>query len=149
MTSAGGGGVLATTGSLFLVGSSPLCKAVEFLHQDIRSVTLSNLFVDRQDQVVSDGAGEGDLTDDGGQSSGDSVLNSFGDPNSHFTELLGGHVEGGVWRRQPEALQDFWNHLHHHLPWAELFGATGLLLLLCQAPSIHLCLAEDLGMSAG
>lgn len=36
-------------------------RALEPLHQDILSVTLSTFFQDRQDHVVSDGGGEGDL----------------------------------------------------------------------------------------
>ncbi len=112
-------------------------------------MTLSNLFLDRLDHVISDRVGEGDPTEHGGQSSGDPVLDGFGNSNSHFTELLGGQVEGGVWRRQPEALQDFWNHLHHHLLWAKQLEAGSPLLLLCQAPGIRLCLADDLGMSTG
>lgn len=80
--------------------------------------------------------------DQGGQSSGDPVQSSFGDPNSHFTDLLGGHVEAGVWRRHPEALQAFGTTSINN-------GVGVLVLLLCQAAGIHLGLADDLGMSPG
>lgn len=85
----------------------------------------------------------------GGQGSRDLVLNCFCDSNSHFTELLGGHVEGGIWRGQPEALQNFGNHLHHHLTWKEQFGAGSLPVLLGKVSGILLSLADDLGKSVG
>lgn len=71
------------------------CKAVEPLHQDAWSVTLSDLLLDRQGYITSDGAREGDLAKHGGQSGRDPVQNSLRNSNSHVAELLGWHVEGG------------------------------------------------------
>ena len=60
-----------------------------------------NVLLDIHDHTAFDGSGEDDLID----------------ANSHFTEPLGRYVEEGGWRRQPEALQDFWNHLQTTSHW--------------------------------
>lgn len=72
----------------------------------------------------------------GGQSSGDLSHNNLFVPNSR--ELLKGHVKEGASKRYPETLQDFWDHLHDHLLWAEQFGFWGHLQLLCQVLAILL-----------
>lgn len=59
-------------------------------NKDIWSVTLFNLLldVDSQSHVISDGARD-DLMKH-------PVLNSLSDSSSHFTELLGRHIEENV-----------------------------------------------------
>ena len=118
------------------------------LEQDVLSESPSDSLLDRKDHDVSDRPGEAHRVAQGGKSGSNAVLNGFGDPNSHFAELLGGHAE---WRsfRQPEALQNLWDNLQHDVPWAEQFGAGSLLLLLCQGPGVLPGLVDNLGMSVG
>lgn len=49
-------------------------------------------------------------------------------------------------RGTQKPLQDFGNHLHHHLPWAKQLVARRLLLLLYQAPGIFLSPINDFWM---
>ncbi|XP_058474024.1 uncharacterized protein LOC131446656 [Solea solea] len=77
------------------------------------------------------------------------IQNSLCDPNSHFTEVLGGRVEKGSGRSQPESLYDFGNDLHHHIVRPEQFGARGHLQLLCQDLAIFTSHAHKLVIFVG